>query len=112
MTSVFEGPWGLLAIAFAASLFWRALGAFLSGRVVVDTPLFDWCVCVTQAIVGGLMVRAVVTPSTALAGVPIADRIVAALVGIAVFLLWRWRVLPGVAAGVATLAALIVWRGA
>lgn len=111
MTSAFEGPWGLLAIAFAASLFWRALGAMLSGRVEVDTPLFDWCVCVTQAIVGGLMVRAVLAPSTALAGVPVGHRVAAALIGVAVFLLWRWKVMPGVIAGVGTLAALIVWRG-
>jgi branched-subunit amino acid transport protein len=109
--SALDGPWGLLASAFAASLFWRALGAMLSGRVELDTPLFDWCVCVTQAIVGGLMVRAVLTPSTALAGVPLTDRIAASLVGIAVFLLWRWRVLPGVVAGVGVLAALILWRG-
>lgn len=106
-----DSPWGLLAIAFAASLFWRAMGALLSGRIEVDTPVFDWCVCVTQALVGGLMVRAVLMPSNELAGVPLTDRALAAVIGIAVFLALRWRVMPGVVAGVAVLAGLIVWRG-
>lgn len=109
--SVLESPWGLLAIGFAASLFWRALGAVLAGRIEVDTPLFDWCVCVTQALVGGLMMRAILLPSTALAQVPLSDRAAASAVGIAVFLATRWRVMPGVAAGTGTLAALILWRG-
>jgi hypothetical protein len=110
--NLFEQPWGLLAIAFAASFFWRAAGAIVSGRIAVDTPLFDWCVCVTQAIVGGLMVRAILLPSTGLAQVPLTDRIAAALLGLAVFLLLRWRILPGVLVGVLTLAGLILWRAA
>lgn len=106
-----ESPWGLLAIGFAASLFWRAAGAVLAGRIEVDTPLFDWCVCVTQAIVGGLMVRAILLPSTALAQAPLGDRVAASVIGLGVFLMLRWKVMPGVAAGTGVLAALIVWRG-
>ncbi len=109
--SFFETPWGLLVIGFAASSIWRALGALLSGRIEIDTPLFDWCVCVTQALVGGLMVRAILQPSTALAEVPLGDRILACAIGAAVFVLMRWRVMPGVAAGTASLAALVLWRG-
>lgn len=109
--SILETPWGLLAMGFAASFFWRALGALVSGKIEVDTAPFDWCVCVTQAMVGGLMVRAILLPSTALAQVPLGDRITASVVGVAVFFLLRWRVLPGVAVGTVTLAALVAWRG-
>ncbi|MEM8744113.1 MAG: AzlD domain-containing protein [Pseudomonadota bacterium] len=109
--SLFDTPWGLLAIAFAASFFWRALGVLLSGRIEIDTPLFDWCVCVTQALVGGLMVRAILLPSTALADVPLIDRLIACAIGAAVFCLMRWQVMPGVAAGTVSLAALIAVRG-
>ena len=108
--SLMEQPWGLLAIAFAVSFFWRAAGAIVAGRIAVDTPLFDWCVCITQAIVGGLMVRALLLPSTGLAAVPLIDRIGATLLGLAIFILLRWRILPGVLAGVLTLAGLILWR--
>ena len=108
--SALENPWVLLAIAFATAFFWRAAGAALSGRIEADTPLFDWCVCVTQAIVGGLMVRAILMPSSDLALVPLSDRVVACLIGIIVFICYRQRVLPGVLTGAGTLAALVVWR--
>lgn len=108
--SFLETPWGLLAIGFAASLFWRALGAVLAGHIKVDTPLFDWCVCVTQAIVGGLMVRAILFPSTGLAQVPLEDRVVASVIGVLIFVVLRGRILPGVLAGVVTLAILVYLR--
>ena len=109
--SALGSPLGLMLIAFGASLFWRALGAMLSGRIEADTPIFDWCVCVTQAIVGGLMVRAILLPSSDLAQVPMSDRMLAGVIGITVFLLLRWKVMPGVLAGTGMLAALIFWRG-
>lgn len=108
--SFLASPPGLLLITFATAFFWRAAGAVLSGRIEADTPLFDWCVCVTQAIVGGLMVRAILLPSSDLAHVPLGDRLLAVAVGIGVFLLLRSRVLAGVLAGTATLAVLIFWR--
>lgn len=108
--SYFETPWGLLAIAFATAFFWRAAGAALSGHIEADTPLFDWCVCVTQAIVGGLMVRAILMPSSDLALVPLGDRATACVIGIASFFLFRQRVLPGALIGAGTLAALVLWR--
>lgn len=108
--STLASPWGLMLIAFATSLFWRALGAALSGRIEADSALFDWCVCVTQALVGGLMVRAVLMPSTALALVPLTDRVAAAALGIVLFIACRRMVLPGVVVGVAALALLILWR--
>lgn len=109
--SMFDSPWGLLAIGFAASLFWRALGAVLAGRIEVDTPLFDWCVCVTQAIVGGLMVRAIMLPSTGLVAVPLSDRALACALAVIVFVLARGRVMPGVIAGVGVLSLMLFLRG-
>jgi len=108
--SVFESPWGILAIGFAASAFWRALGAVLAGKIEVDTPLFDWCVCVTQALVGGLMVRAILLPTAGLAQAPLLDRAGASALAIAVFVLGRGRIMPGVICGVAALAALLHLR--
>jgi len=103
-------PWLLVAVAVLATFLWRALGVVVSGRVKVDTPLFDWFVCITQALVGGLMVRALVFPSTALAAVPLLDRSLAAAVGVAVFVALRRNVLIGVLAGVGTVIALVLWR--
>lgn len=105
-------PWLLVAVAIIATFLWRALGVVVSGRVKVDTPLFEWFVCITQALVGGLMVRALVFPSTALAAVPLLDRSLAAAVGVAVFVVLRRTVLIGVLAGVGTVIALVLWRAA
>jgi len=103
-------PWLLVAVAVIATFLWRALGVVVSGRVKVDTPLFDWFVCITHALVGGLMVRALVFPSTALAAVPLLDRSLAAAVGVAVFVALRRNVFIGVLAGVGTVIALVLWR--
>lgn len=108
--SLLETHWGLLAVAFGCAFFWRAAGALLSGRIEVDTPLFDWCVCVTQAIVGGLMVRAIFWPSTQLAEVPLTDRALSVAIGFAVFLLCRKNIFAGVASGSLALAASVFWR--
>jgi len=110
--SILDSPWGLLIIGIAASLFWRVIGAVLAGRIEVDTPLFDWCVCVTQAIVGGLMVRAILLPSTGLAAVPLTDRAFACALGVIVFVLARGRVMPGVLTGVGVLSLMLFLRSA
>jgi hypothetical protein len=108
--TLLETPWGLMTIAFATAIFWRAAGAVLSGRIEVDTPLFDWCICVTQAIVGGLMVRAILMPTSNLALVPMTDRVGATLLGIAAFFVFRRQVLPSVLAGALCVAALVLIR--
>lgn len=105
-----QTPWGLLLIAFCCAFFWRAAGTLLSGRVEVDTPVFDWCICVTQAIVGGLMVRAILWPSSGLAAVPLADRLASVVVAFAVFYVLRKNVFAGVVGGSLTLGISILWR--
>jgi branched-subunit amino acid transport protein len=104
-------PWLLLGAALAAALLTRAGGVVLSGRVEPETPLFDWFACVGQALVGGLMVRAIALPTSALANTPEIDRAVAVAAGFAVFFMTGRRLLAGTLAGVAALALAIVLRG-
>lgn len=104
-------PWLLLAAGFGAALLTRGAGVVLSGRVEPETPVFDWFACVGQALVGGLMVRAVFLPTTALADVGLAERGIALAVGFATFFLGGRRLLAGTFAGVGTLAALLAWGG-
>ena len=104
-------PWMLLAAAFAAALVTRFAGAVLSGRVEPETPLFDWFACVGQALVGGLMIRAIFLPTSALADPPELDRALAVAAGFAVFYLAGRHLLAGTLAGVAALAALTLVRG-
>ena len=100
--------WLLLCAGFSAAILTRAAGIILSGHVEPDTPIFEWFACVGQALVGGLMVRAIFLPSNALADVSLFDRGVAVALGFAVFFLARKQPLAGSASGVATLAVLLL----
>ena len=99
-------PWLLLSTGFAAALLMRGAGVLLSGRIQPYTPMFDWFTCVGQALVGGLMVRAIFLPSTELAEVGLAERSIAVTVGFTVFFLFNRHLLAGTFAGVAILAVL------
>jgi len=103
-------PWVLLTAAFAAAFLTRAAGVAISGRVMPDTPLFEWFACVGQALVGGLMVRAIFLPTNPLAETLLVDRIAAVGVAFLVFFLFGRRLLPSTLAGVLTLAMISVWR--
>lgn len=105
-----HAPWLLLAAAFVAALLTRAAGVVLSGRVEPETPLFDWFACVGQALVGGLMVRAILLPTTGLAQTPELDRVAAIVIGFVVFYASGRRLLAGTLSGVAALAVMIVLR--
>ena len=97
----------LLCAGFSAAILTRAAGIILSGHVAPDTPIFEWFACVGQALVGGLMVRAIFLPSNALADVSLFDRGVAVALGFVVFFLARKSPLAGTATGVTTLAILL-----
>lgn len=104
-------PWLLVGAGFAAALLTRGAGVLLSGRVVPDSPLFDWFACVGQALVGGLMVRAIFFPTTALAEVGLLERSIAVAVAFGGFFLSGQRLLVGTFLGVGTLAGLLAWGG-
>ena len=100
----------LVSVAFAAALLTRIAGIAISGRIEADTPIFHWFACVGQAIVGGLMVRAVLFPSTLLNDTLMLDRILAVSFALAMFFFFGRRLLTSSLAGVVTLAILCVWR--
>ena len=103
-------PLFLLGVAFAAALLTRLAGVAISGQVEADTQIFHWFACVGQAIVGGLMVRAVLFPSTLLNDTLMLDRILAVSFALAMFFFFGRRLLTSSLAGVVTLAILCVWR--
>lgn len=106
-----DTAWTLLLVGFAAALFIRATGVVISGHVEPETPLFDWFACVGQALVGGLMVRAILLPTTPLAETLLMDRLIAVAGAFLVFFLAGRKLLPSTFAGVATLAILGIMRG-
>ena len=103
-------PLVLLGVAFAAAFLTRLAGVAISGRVEANTPIFHWFACVGQALVGGLMVRAIFFPSTPLGETLILDRTLAVSVAVVLFFFFGRRLLLSSLAGVITLAALSIWR--
>lgn len=90
---------------------WRGLGVLLSGRIEVDSELFNWVACVAYAMVAGLIARIIVLPSGILALSPLPDRLVACALALAAYYLSRRNLFVGVGAGVLALIAFGHARG-
>lgn len=99
----------MLMGAIAGTYLWRALGVAFSARVEPDGALFRWVTCVSYAMLAALISRMTVLPLGSLAETPISFRLGAMAVAIAVFLLARRDMLPGVIAGVGTFIALVAF---
>ena len=107
----FVWPFVVMAIAAAVTYFWRALGVALSGRIDVESPLFDWVACVAYALLAGLIARMIILPVGPLATTPTADRIAAAVIALAIFFLTRRNMGLGVLAGAGALILMTWGRG-
>jgi branched-subunit amino acid transport protein len=102
------GPWALIALAAAATYVWRWLGVLLAGRIDPASARFEWAGCVAYALLAGLIARMILLPFGPLAETPMADRIGAAVIALALFFLSRRNLLVGVAAGAGALV-LFTW---
>jgi branched-subunit amino acid transport protein len=94
----------LLVIASAIGTYaWRGLGVLLSGRIQVNSELFNWVACVAYAMVAGLISRILLIPSGMLVQTLLVDRLGACVLALIVYRLSRRNLLVGVAAGVAAI---------
>ncbi|HEV7799665.1 MAG TPA: AzlD domain-containing protein [Burkholderiales bacterium] len=99
----------LYFLVFAAALgtyVWRGLGVLLSGRIKVNSALFNWVACVAYAMVAGLISRILLMPSGVLAQTALAERLIACALALAAYYLSRRNLLIGVAVGVAAIMAM------
>lgn len=97
----------MMAGAALVTYLMRALGVIASGRLNVHGPLFDWIRCVAYALLAALISRMVFFPSGNLAETPLWARLVAVAVTLVVFYLTRRNLFFGVAAGFATIIAVL-----
>ena len=104
------GLWLLLILAIGATYAWRGLGVVISGRINPEGEAFRIVSCVAYALLAGLISRMIVLPTGALAETPVFDRVLAAIVGVGVFFLFKRNVLLGTFAGVAVFFVLSVMR--
>ncbi len=100
------GLWLLLILAIGSTYVWRGLGVVISGRINPDGEAFRVVSCVAYALLAGLISRMIVLPTGVLAGTPTFDRVLATVVGIGVFFLFKRNVLLGTFGGVAVFFVL------
>ncbi len=99
----------LIALSLGAlvTYFWRFLGVLLSGRIDVGSPLFQWVGAVSYALLAALIARMIVLPlGPPLDATPLAYRLVATVLALAVFFATRRNLLLGVIGGAGGLILL------
>ncbi len=101
-------PFAVILVGAAATYVWRGLGVALSGRIDPDGRVFEWAACVAYALVAALVARMIVLPTGPLAETPLAERLGAAVLSLAVYFLAGRNMLWGVSAGVGALT-LLAW---
>jgi branched-subunit amino acid transport protein len=99
--------WLVVIAAALGTYLWRGLGVLLSGRIKVNSELFNWVACVAYAMVAGLISRIVIVPGGMLAQTALAERLVACALAVAAYYLSRRNLLVGVSAGVGAIMALV-----
>lgn len=100
--------WAFIAVAAAATYFWRGGGVALSGRIDPNSRAMRWVTAVAYAMLAGLIARLIVLPQGgSLAGTPLWMRLAAAAAAVAVYFLCRRSIALGVASGAAVLVAIV-----
>jgi len=102
--------WIIVVGSIFATYVWRFLGAFFAQKINPDSKLFKWVTCVSYAMLGGLISRMVFMPIGPLEVVPGWIRICGIVAGLTAFFLFKRRVLPGVATGLAVFTLLVSYH--
>lgn len=96
----------ILLAGVVATDVWRLVGVWLGGKLSEQSDAMVFVRCVATALVAAVIAGLVISPSGALAGVPLAARIGAVALGFAAYLLAGKRMLVGI---VACEASLVAW---
>lgn len=106
------GPaFALLLVGFLPNEIWRIAGLVLVRGLDEKSQIIIWVRAVATAMLAGVLAQLVLSTTGALALIPVAVRIGAALIGFAAFLLARRSVFAGVATGELAVMAGAHWYG-
>lgn len=101
----FGGYLAILLAGFAVHEPWRWLGYAIGSGLDADSEIFRWVRAVATALVAGLVMRIVIFPPGALAGIDAWLRLAAFAVGIAIFYSTRRNLAAGILGGAAVMVA-------
>ena len=94
--------WPYVFVLLAAALptmMWRWIGAYAAGRMKDDSEWLILARCISTALVAAVVAQFVFAPTGALATIPLALRLGAALAGFGAFLASGQRVIVGILVG-------------
>jgi hypothetical protein len=96
------GLWPYLVVilfGFLPSEIWRWMAVFVSQGLREDAEILVWVKAVASALLAGVVAKLVLTPTGALATIPLVWRIASLVAGVAGFYVGRRSILAGVIAG-------------
>ena len=93
----------LILVGYLPNEIWRVLGLVLARGLNEDSEIVVWSRAVATAILAGVIAKLILFSAGALAGIPLAVRVTAAVCGFLAFLAMKRSVFVGVAAGEAAL---------
>jgi branched-subunit amino acid transport protein len=103
--------WVIVLACSAATFVWRALGVLVVRRIDANGAFFRWVICVSYAMVAGLIFRMIIMPESDLAIVALPVRIAAVAIAFGAYFLFKRRLVAGVLAGGLSLSALAALLG-
>lgn len=96
------GLWPYLVVilfGFLPSEVWRWMAVFLSRGIDEDAEILVWVRAVASALLAGVVAKLILTPTGALAMIPLFWRIGSLVAGVCGFYLFRRSILGGVLTG-------------
>jgi len=95
----------LILVGFLPNEVWRMFGVVLARSLDENSQVLVWVRAVATAVLAGVVAQLIFFPAGALASVPLAVRVAAALCGLGAFLAIRRSVFAGVVVGEVVLLA-------
>jgi len=89
-------------IATCATYLCRAMGVFSAKNINTDSPVFNWIKCVSIGIISAVIAKIILFPVGILSETESESRVVATLVTLLVYFLFKKNVIFGIFAGVVT----------
>ena len=108
------GLWPYLALvlfAFLPSEFWRFISVYIARGVDPRSQTLEWVRAVSTALLAAVVANIIAAPSGALAQAPLAARVGAMALALAVYLVLKRSVFSGVVAGSAAIIAAAAYFG-
>ena len=80
-----SATWTALLVGIGATYVWRFAGVLLASRIDPNGAIFRWLVCVSYAVLAGLVARMILLPAGSLGEAPLTLRLAAVALGFACF---------------------------